>query len=370
MTREVTANMKILIADDEDYTREGLMESVDWDEFGIDEVMQAANGQEAMKIARWFRPDIVLTDIRMPKMDGIAFATGLMECVPESRIIFISGYMEIEYLKSAIRLSAVDFIEKPIDLAALRNALTKAVAEVQEKHRAKEAVENQREIQQQTLVSLLCSDESDGRTVEKLARAIGFPLNTTYVCIFVRHSAQYPLREEDLDRLLAVLQSRQGRAIGRYDREKRQFQLVLSVQAGKQYQVMPACGALLEAFPRAWVGVGAEAADCRQVCKSCRTAALAVNCAFYQPEKHLFRLEEDVQRKNPIAPGIYGEFLKVLPGSPEQLRKWFRALFEELRKNIFCPKEQIVTLMISMLTELYGKYPELYGRCPAIAGEA
>ena len=55
----------------------------------------------------------------MPKMDGIAFATQLMKENPDSRIIFMSGYMEIEYLKSAIRLSAVDYIEKPIDLSVV-----------------------------------------------------------------------------------------------------------------------------------------------------------------------------------------------------------------------------------------------------------
>ena len=304
--------MKILIADDEDYTREGLMESIDWDELGIDEVMQATNGQEALKTAKWFRPDIVLTDIRMPKLDGIAFAAQLLESSPESRIIFISGYMEIEYLKSAIRLSAVDFIEKPIDLALLRKALAKAVKEVQEKHRTQEAVENQREIQQQTLVSLLCSDESDSRTVEKLARATGFPLNTAYVCVFVHHPAKCS-PPVDMEKLLAILQSRQGRAIGRYDRDKRQFQVVLSVQDGRQYQVMPVCGQLLEAFPQVQVGVGMEAGDYRQVCKSCRTAAAAANCAFCQPEKRLFRVEEDVQRRSTIDPGIYGGSSRCFP---------------------------------------------------------
>lgn len=66
--------MKILIADDEDYTREGLMESIDWNKFGIDEVMQAANGQEALKIAKWFHPDIMLTDTRMPKQTASSAA--------------------------------------------------------------------------------------------------------------------------------------------------------------------------------------------------------------------------------------------------------------------------------------------------------
>jgi len=361
--------MRILIADDEDYAREGLMESIDWDELGIDEVMQASNGLEALKIAKWFHPDIVLTDIRMPKMDGIAFTTQLLENSRESRVIFISGYMEIEYLKSAIRLSIVDYIEKPIDLAELRKALVKAVREVRENRRNQEAVENQRDIRQQTLVSLLCSKESDVRTIEKLAREIAFPLNTFYVCIFIQHPFREPPRAGDMEKILEILQSRQGKALGRYDREKRQFQMILSLQEGKQYQVMPICGVLLEAFPTSWIGAGMDARDYRRICKSCRTAAAAVNCAFYQPEQRVFRVNEEILRKNTIEPGVYGEFLQVLAGAPNTLRKWFQDLFDELRKNIYCPKEQVYTLMTSLLMELYRKYPELYGRHPAIDSE-
>ena len=75
--------------------------------------MQAVNGEEALKIVKWFRPHIVISDIRMPKMDGIAFAEELLGLAPESKIIFISGYLETEYLKSAIRLSPSPLPESP-----------------------------------------------------------------------------------------------------------------------------------------------------------------------------------------------------------------------------------------------------------------
>ena len=106
----IKRKQKILIADDEDYTREGLIDAVDWDKFGIDEIMQAVNGAEAARIAQWFQPDIVISDIRMPQMDGIELAERLLRINPDRRVIFISGYMEIEYLKSAIQLAAVDYI--------------------------------------------------------------------------------------------------------------------------------------------------------------------------------------------------------------------------------------------------------------------
>lgn len=160
--------MKVLIADDEDYTREGLIEAVDWEKFGIDEIMQAVNGAEAARIAQWFLPDIVISDIRMPQMDGLAFAEQLIQHNPDSRIIFISGYMEIEYLKSAIQLAAIDYIEKPIDLQALDRAIARAADEIRRIHQGKAAVAEHRELQQQKLFRLLTDKEVDERTLDKL----------------------------------------------------------------------------------------------------------------------------------------------------------------------------------------------------------
>lgn len=88
--------MRLLIVDDEDYTREGLVEEINWKDYGINEIMQAGDGSAALKIAKWFLPDIVLTDIRMPKKDGIEFATDLLNINPDSILIFMSGSASFE----------------------------------------------------------------------------------------------------------------------------------------------------------------------------------------------------------------------------------------------------------------------------------
>lgn len=353
--------MKILIADDEDYSREGLIESIDWDEFGIDEIMQAVNGQEALKISKWFQPDIVITDIRMPKMDGIDFATELLENNKDSKIIFISGYMEIEYLKSAIRLSAVDFIEKPIELSVLKKALSKSVNEIKQRQKSKEAEENHRDIQQQTLVSLLCSKEADTMTIQKLAKEAAFPLNTSYVCVVMQLSNRNPGQNTDFGDVLEILQSRQGKAVGKYDRDKKQFQMILSYREKEQYHLMPIYNELMENFPLVKIGVGVEAEDYKSIYNSYRTAVAAVNCAFYENEKRFFQIDEGIQQRRTIEPGVYGEFLQILSAQPHLLREWFQTLFGELRKSKYCQKEQVYTLMVSLLTAIYRKYPELYG---------
>ncbi len=361
--------MKILIADDDAYTREGLVESIDWETLGIDEIMQAVNGQDALTTARWFHPDIILTDIRMPQMDGLAFARELLAGSRESRVIFISGYMEIDYLKDAIQLSAVDFIEKPIDRAALRRALERAVEEVREIRRHRAAVEDQRNIRQQTLVRLLCSEQPDPKTIEKLAQEEGFPLTGIYVCVFLQYSAKQPLSEEDDDRLMASIQACSAKALGRWDKEKRQFQMVLALSARNQHQLASICAALSTEFPQCWVGAGAEVEDYRQIRNSSRMAAAAVNCAFYQTERKIFRISREIRGKHAVEPGIYGEFLQILSEPPEKIQDRFCTLFKELQENIYCPREQVCTLVASLLLALYRAYPGLYGKHPAIKNE-
>ncbi|OKP80494.1 AraC family transcriptional regulator [Paenibacillus helianthi] len=119
--------MKLLIIDDEERTREMLYRHITWGELGIHEVETARNGQVALELCRSFRPDIVLCDIRMPKMDGIEFAKRLRESDLSCKLMFMSGFSDKEYLMSAIRLNALDYIEKPINLDKVREAVRKAV---------------------------------------------------------------------------------------------------------------------------------------------------------------------------------------------------------------------------------------------------
>jgi len=120
--------LKLLIVDDEKTTRESLKEYVNWDSYGIDYVETAQDGQSALEAAKKVKPDILLTDVRMPKMDGIELATKIRELYHDCMIIFVSGYSDKEYLKSAIHLKAVSYIEKPIDLDDVKSVVKQAVS--------------------------------------------------------------------------------------------------------------------------------------------------------------------------------------------------------------------------------------------------
>ncbi|MCD8336834.1 MAG: response regulator [Lachnospiraceae bacterium] len=129
--------MKLLIVDDEILTRTGVVASVDWNSLGIDKVLQADDGINGLQMARAHRPEIILCDVRMPRMNGIDMLKKVEEFLPDTVSIFMSGYSDKEYLKAAIRLKSVTYIEKPLDPAEIREAISEAVRLYRQKQRSK-----------------------------------------------------------------------------------------------------------------------------------------------------------------------------------------------------------------------------------------
>jgi two-component system response regulator YesN len=119
--------MNLLLVDDEWITREGIIEKLPWDSLGVDKIEQADDGIHAMEAAERLKPDILLTDVRMPRMNGTELAYKIRERYPNCYIIFMSGYTDKEYMKAAINVSATAYVEKPIDLEELHSAIEKAV---------------------------------------------------------------------------------------------------------------------------------------------------------------------------------------------------------------------------------------------------
>lgn len=120
--------IKLLVVDDESATRKGLIRHIPWEDLGVHLVEEAKDGFDALEIAGRFRPDIILSDIRMPGMDGIELAGRIRESLPGCRIIFLSGYSDKEYLKAAINLSAVSYVEKPVNPPEVKEAVRRAVS--------------------------------------------------------------------------------------------------------------------------------------------------------------------------------------------------------------------------------------------------
>lgn len=131
--------MRVLIVEDETVIRSGLVKHVFWKSLGVDEIKTAANAADALCICRNYSPDIVISDIFMPGENGIELCRKLRESFPDIEIIFVTGYDDKEYLKAAINLHAVRYVEKPVNRENISDAVKEAVQRHQKTREQKAA---------------------------------------------------------------------------------------------------------------------------------------------------------------------------------------------------------------------------------------
>ncbi|MBS3994996.1 MAG: response regulator [Alkaliphilus sp.] len=107
--------IKVMIVDDMPIFLEYLRTAIDWEVYGFELCCEARNGQEAYEKALLYKPDIVLSDIMMPYLDGLTLAENLRQLNPEIAVVLITGNSEFEYARKALRLGVVDYIVKPFE---------------------------------------------------------------------------------------------------------------------------------------------------------------------------------------------------------------------------------------------------------------
>jgi two-component system response regulator YesN len=128
---------RVLLADDEAEIREGMIERIDWKSLGFEIVASAENGLEALELLEQTNPDIIITDIKMPFLNGLQFVERAVKILPAVKIIIFSGFDDFEYARKAIRLNVEEYLLKPISANQISETLThlkeKIDAEIEEK---------------------------------------------------------------------------------------------------------------------------------------------------------------------------------------------------------------------------------------------
>lgn len=160
--------ISLLIVDDELRTREGLASLINRSGLPLVIAGKASNGTEGLALAKVLHPDIILTDVRMPRMNGITLSTEFRKINPDCQIIFISGYSDTEYLKSAISLKAVSYVEKPVNSSELVNALKAALQRVEENRQSQLLHEQHLNMLSEKIALALLSPNTAGKYLEQL----------------------------------------------------------------------------------------------------------------------------------------------------------------------------------------------------------
>lgn len=141
----------VLVVDDEELEREAMARLVDWESLGCTLAGLAADGLEGLEMIRRLNPDIVVTDVRMPRMDGLAMIGTCLEEGFSPVFIVLSGYGEYEYTSVAMEHGARHYILKPIDEAKIASVVRRAV----EEKKSLDEDERLRSVQDSRLRSLL-----------------------------------------------------------------------------------------------------------------------------------------------------------------------------------------------------------------------
>ena len=107
---------RLIIADDEENIRNGIANSLPWRDWGYEVCALCASGQEVLAKMETCRPDVVLSDIRMPGMDGVELMQRLSRDYPEVKIVILSGYSDFKYLNMSIKNHVAEYLLKPTDI--------------------------------------------------------------------------------------------------------------------------------------------------------------------------------------------------------------------------------------------------------------
>lgn len=115
---------KVFLVEDEVVVREGLRSNIDWEQYGFTYIGDAADGEMALPLIREIKPDLLITDIRMPFMDGLALSALVRKELPNTKIAIISGFDDFSYAQQAIHIGVEQYLLKPITKAKMIEVLT------------------------------------------------------------------------------------------------------------------------------------------------------------------------------------------------------------------------------------------------------
>lgn len=297
--------LSVLIVDDEGKTRKGLDQKVNWSKFWIDQIYDSRNADEALGIACRIKPDIILSDVEMPGMNGFEMCQKIRQVHRDCQIVFFDGYFDKKNIKEAMSLEAAGYVEKPIRIDEVEEALFRAASRrIEEKRRNEKMhrlmVEN-RTLTMKRLVEKLCTSEIKLKDVQADFKRIKMDWSQKKCFSVLLLNQRNAHDDQWMSRLTKFLQQQR----------KDDVSVIFEQQDEEKVTVICACkdtvqmqkftkdiyaqikGAAADGVTFD-ISVGEEVNEMSQVCRSCRSAQNKMWQMCYAPELEIVSPEGKV----------------------------------------------------------------------------
>lgn len=195
----------LCIMDDMEDAVESLVKNIPWTDYGIRVCGTATNGRSGLELALSERPDIVLTDIRMPQMDGLEMVSSLLEELPGCKVVIMSGFSDFAYAQKALRLGAIDYLTKPLTPQevgwTMRKALEQLAAEREHQdrtHRLEKKINESMPLLKREQLNLLIRYETTREAAERRWRNLNLSLGTGRFVVMVAEIDNWQLTADQV----------------------------------------------------------------------------------------------------------------------------------------------------------------------------
>ncbi len=178
--------LKVLLVDDEPYVLEGLKMMVDWKAYGFNICGMATNGEDALEIIKMSNPDLIITDIRMPKMDGLELIRLACEKLHSTaKIVILSGYGDFSYAKQAMMYKIKNYLLKPLDDNELKEIISKLSTEILDERSKAENINKQLTFITNQCIQRILHGENKNTLLERTRILLNLTEAQEYRCIML-----------------------------------------------------------------------------------------------------------------------------------------------------------------------------------------
>ncbi len=358
--------MKLLIVDDEELTRNGLISSIDADRLGIDTILLADDGVNGLEQAKSQHPDIVLCDVRMPRLNGIEMLEHIQKFLPNVAAIFMSGYSDKEYLMSAIKMGAINYIEKPIDSKELESAIQKAIGQCLRHQRESAAEEmNTNQVASSLAYYLTMPYSTCKASVDSLADQFYRHYNNVnkfkYICTIIVKLESASEASSELQYIYQRLRSELSSShIHIIFTEKRLIHLVYNIYSDSpisQSTVEMVCDHLHKAYANKgdyYIAVGDIEEKIENAYHSYETAVILLQKSFFFPPCTVMKPNVYSPDRSEKISEIVAEFTPLIEESnQDKVLKLLENLYQCCTNSTVLLPNLIKTYYFNMFSELY-----------------